>query len=140
MATAEEYRKPIPGISKDTAPYWKALQEHKLVLPRCNHCGKVNYPPRPFCPDCLSFDVRWQLMSGRGTVYTFSVVYQNKSPGFAREVPYAVGYVTLDEGPQVLTNIVQCDPEQVHIGQRVEIVYDDVLPDLTLAKFRPASG
>ena len=138
MTTASEYQKPVPGVSSDTEKYWKALLEHKLLLPKCNHCQKVNFPPRPFCPDCLDFDVTWTEMSGRGKVHTYSVVYQNKSPGFADEVPYVVGYIELEEGPQMMSNIVDCDPESVRIDQPVEIVYRDVMPDLTIPVFRPA--
>ncbi len=138
MTTQQEYLKPVPGISTDTKPYWDALKEHKLMLPKCSQCSKISFPPRPFCPDCLNFDVKWTELSGKGTVHTFSVVYQNKSRGFAEEVPYVVGYIQLDEGPQMMSNVTGIDPAQVKIGQKVEVYYDDVLPDLTLPKFRPA--
>ncbi len=134
--TAAEYLKPQPRVSHDTAPYWEALREHKLSLTKCNKCDKVAFPPRPFCPFCFDADVTWTEMSGKGTVHTFSIVYQNRAPGFADEVPYAVGYVTLDEGPQMMTNITGIDPAEVRIGQKVEVYYEDVLPDLTIPKFK----
>ena len=136
--TTEEYRGPIPSVSSDTEEYWKGLLAHKLVLPKCNDCGKVSFPPRRFCPHCMSFDVTWTEMSGRGKVHTFSVVYQNKSPGFAEKVPYTVGFIELDEGPQMMSNVIDADPESVAIGDRVQIVYQDVMPDLTIPLFRPA--
>ena len=136
--TTSEYKKPIPGVSFDTIKFWEALREHKLMLPKCPECGMVHIPPRPFCPKCLNFGVQWTELSGKGTVHTFSIVYQNGNPGFAEEVPYVVGYVTHDEGPQIMTNIVGCDPKDVRIGQRVEIVFEDVMPDLTMPKFKPA--
>ncbi|MEE8386320.1 MAG: Zn-ribbon domain-containing OB-fold protein [Dehalococcoidia bacterium] len=134
--TAAEYLKPQPRVSHDTAPYWEALREHKLSLPKCNKCAKLAFPPRPFCPFCFEADQTWTEMSGKGTVHTFSVVYQNRSPGFADEVPYVVGYVTLDEGPQMMSNITGIDPTEVRIGQKVELYFDDVTPDLTLPKFK----
>ena len=134
--TNTEYRKPLPRISMDTAPYWEALQEHKLLLPKCNQCGKVSFPPRPFCPFCFEFSITWTEMSGKGTVHSFSVVYQNGTPPWADEVPYVVGYVALDEGPQMMSNITGIDPSEVRIGQRVEVYFDDATPDVTLPKFR----
>ena len=134
--TTAEYLKPQPRISHDTAPFWEALREHKLSLPKCNKCGKVSFPPRPFCPLCFDTDITYTELSGKGTVHTFSVVYQNRAPGFAEEVPYVVGYVTLDEGPQMMSNITGIDPAEVRIGQRVEVYFDDVTPNLTLPKFK----
>jgi hypothetical protein len=76
--------------------------------------------------------------SGRGSIYTFTVTNQNQAPGFRESLPYVMAYVDLDEGLKMLTNIVDCPPDQVKIGMPVEVVYDDVTPEVTLAKFRPA--
>ena len=139
MTTETEYKKPIPGVSADTIQYWEALREHKLMLPKCQDCGKISFPPRTFCPACMSLDTQWTELSGRATVHTFSVVYQNGTPGFAEEVPYVVGYVTLDEGPQMMTNVIDVDPQKVEIGMKVEIVYKDVMSDLTMPYFKPTT-
>jgi uncharacterized OB-fold protein len=71
-------------------------------------------------------------------VYSFTVTHQNQSPGFRDELPYVLALVELDEGPRLMTNVVGCAPDAVRIGMRVEVIYDDVAPDVTLAKFRPA--
>ena len=85
----------------------------------------------------MSLDLEWTELSGKAEVHTFTIVYQNGMRGFRDEVPYVVGYVTLDEGPQMMTNVIGIEPEKVRIGMKVEIVYDDVLPEVTLPKFRP---
>ena len=136
----KDYVKPIPGASEETLPYWKALTEHKLMLPKCPECGRISFPPRAMCPKCLNFDQVWTELSGKATVHTFSVVYQNGAPGFRDEVPYVVGYVTLDEGPQMMTNVIGIDPKDVKIGQKVEIVYEDIMDDLTIPKFKPTGS
>ena len=76
---------------------------------------------------------------GTGKVYTFTITYQNTAPGFREALPYVLAYVELDEGLKLLTNIVDCRPEEVRIGMPVAVVFDDVTPEVTLAKFRPAS-
>jgi uncharacterized OB-fold protein len=88
----------------------------------------------------MSLDLEWTELSGKGEVHTFTVVYQNGMAGFVDDVPYAVGYVTLDEGPQMMTNFIGIEPEQVRIGMKVDIVYDDVTPEVTLPKFKPVQS
>jgi uncharacterized OB-fold protein len=75
---------------------------------------------------------------GSGKIYTFTVTYQNQASGFRESLPYVMAWVELDEGVKMLTNVVDCPPEQVKIGMPVEAVFDDVTPAVTLLKFRPA--
>jgi uncharacterized protein len=75
---------------------------------------------------------------GTGKIYTFTVTYQNQASGFRESLPYVMAWVELDEGVKMLTNVVDCPPEQVKIGMPVEAVFDDVTPMVTLLKFRPA--
>ncbi len=82
--------------------------------------------------------MQWIKCSGRGKIYTFTVTNQNQAPGFRESLPYMMAYVELEEGVKMLTNLVDCPPEQVKIGMPVEVVYEDVTPEVTLAKFRPA--
>ena len=76
--------------------------------------------------------------SGWGTVYSFTVTHQNQAPGFREELPYVLAIVELDEGVRMMTNVVGCAPDAVRVGMRVEVVFEDVTPEITLAKFRPA--
>lgn len=128
---------PAPLINVETKPFWDATLQGKLLLPRCNACGTVIWYPRLFCPECSSFDVAWIEASGRGTVYSFTV--NRRGQGDYRDLMFVLAYVELEEGPRVLTNIVDCDPESVTIGQNVEVVFHDTGSGAALPRFRPAS-
>lgn len=134
------YKKPIPRVDEETRGYWEACRRHELVLQRCGACNTLRYYPRAVCPECLSDQVRWERMSGRGTVYTFTVTYQNQAPGFREELPYVLAYVTLDEGPQMLTNVVGCKPDEVKIGMPVEVTFEDVNEDIAIPRFKPVAS
>lgn len=133
-----EYKKPLPAISSLSEPYWTGLKHRDLKLQRCNNCHKLWYPPGPFCPDCWSRDVTWQKLSGRGKVNSWVVFHQAYFSSVKEEIPYNVAEVELDEGPRLLTNLVGIDNADIEIGMPVEIVFDDVTDEVTLAKFRPA--
>jgi uncharacterized OB-fold protein len=133
------YRKPLPRIDEESRGFWEALARHELYFQRCRSCGTKRFYPRAVCPVCLSSDTEWVRASGRGTVYTFTITHQNQSPGFREELPYVLAIVELDEGVRLMTNLVGCTPEAVRIGMPVEVVYDDVTPGVTLAKFGPVA-
>lgn len=116
-----EYR--APAIDWESRPYWEGAGRGELVLQRCLDCGTVQHRPRGLCASCLSDDIEHFVASGRGTVYTYSVVRQNQMPAFREAVPYVVSYVELEEGPQLLTNIVGCAPEDVSIGMAVRVEF-----------------
>ncbi len=132
--------RPLPRITADDAPFWEAARRHELVLQRCGQCRTLRYYPRAVCPECLSSEVRWERMSGRGTVYTFTVTYQNQAPGFRDELPYVLAYVRLDEGPQMLTNVVGCKPDEVKIGMPVEVTFEDVNEEIAIPRFKPVAS
>jgi uncharacterized protein len=139
MAEApKKYSKPLPPIDEESRPYWEALQRHELYIQKCRDCGELRYYSRAQCGKCLSPNTEWIRCSGRGKVYTFTVTNQNNVAGFRESLPYVMAYVQLDEGVKMLTNLVDCAPEQVRIDMPVEVVYEDVTPEVTLAKFRPA--
>jgi len=133
------YRKPLPRVDEESRGYWEALQRHELYFQRCRDCGTSRYPPRAVCPVCLSSSTEWVRASGKGTVYSFTVTHQNQAPGFREELPYVLAVVELAEGPRLMTNVVDCAPDAVRIGMAVEVVFDDVTPEVTLAKFRPVA-
>ena len=135
-----DYKKPLPRIDEESRGYWEALARHELYFQRCRQCGTKRFPPRAVCPVDLSSSTEWVRASGRGTVYSFTVTYQNQAPGFRESLPYVLAVVELDEGPRMMTNIVGCSAEDVRVGMAVEIDYDDVTPEITLAKFKPASS
>ena len=137
MADAK-YTKPLPRIDEESKGYWEACQRHELVIQQCVGCGALRHYPRALCPTCLSSSVEWVRSKGRGTVHTFTVTHQNQAPGFRDALPYLLAYVELDEGVRLLTNMVDCAPDAVHIGMPVEVVFEDATSAVTLPKFKPA--
>jgi uncharacterized OB-fold protein len=135
---AKAYRKPLPHIDEEMRPWWEALQRHELYVQKCRDCGDLRFHPRAVCPSCLSSRTEWVRSKGTGKIYTFTVTHQNQAAGFRESLPYVMAWVELDEGVKMLTNIVDCPPEQVRIGMPVEAVFDDVTAAVTLLKFRPA--
>lgn len=129
---------PEPWVEIDAQPYWDATLEGRLVLPRCNRCDQVIWYPKGFCADCGSLDVEWFEAFGRGTVYACTVTRRARGP-WAGAAPYVLAYVELDEGPRVLTNVVGCDPESVHIGMEVRAVFHPASERGALLRFEPAS-
>jgi hypothetical protein len=137
-----DYKKPLPQPDPVTAPYWDSLKNHSMKIQRCNDTGRFFFYPRGVSPYTLSGNVTWESVSGRGTLHAFTIVQNMRAPGFAEEVPYVVAIVELDEGPRLMTNLIDIEPspEMIHIGMPVELVYDDVTEEVTLPKYRPASN
>ena len=133
-----DYKKPLPRIDEESRGYWEALVRHELYFQRCRDCGTKRFYPRALCPACLSAATAWMRASGRGIVYSCTVTHQNQAPGFREELPYVLAIVELAEGPRLLTNLTGGPTDAVRIGMPVEVVFDDVTPEVTLPKFRPA--
>lgn len=129
--------KPLPQPGPDMVPFFEAARRHELVVQRCGGCGALRFPARAICSRCLSREAAWVPTSGRGTVFSFAVMHQANHPGFAAEAPYAVVVIELEEGPRLLSNVVDCPVANVRIGLPVEVVFEELTPDVTLPKFRP---
>jgi uncharacterized OB-fold protein len=129
---------PVPG--PDDAPYWEGLRQRRLLLQWCSSCGAVRHPPQPRCGRCTSAAHRWEDASGAGTVHTFTVVGTAAHPELADAVPYVVALVELDEGPRVVSNVVDMNPEDVAIGLRVRVRFDDVGDGVVLPRFVAAEA
>ncbi|MBV9582389.1 MAG: Zn-ribbon domain-containing OB-fold protein [Chloroflexi bacterium] len=133
---------PAPFVLPEVKPFWDGTAEGKLLLPRCLECRTVIWYPKPFCPSCASTRVEWVPASGRGTIYSFTVNRRGVADlsAYRNAGVYVLAYVELEEGPRMMTNIVDCDPESVRIGQNVELVFHDTGEGNALPRFRPASG
>ena len=138
MTTA--YKKPIPHPADPelTRPFWEAAKRHELLIPRCKSCGNYFWYPRRECPNCLSTDVEWAPASGKAHLFTFTVVRQPLIAAFNDDVPYIYAVVRLDEGPLMVSNVVECPVEDVKVDMRLVAHFDDVTQEWTLVKFRPA--
>jgi uncharacterized OB-fold protein len=133
---------PAPFVNPEVKAFWDATAEGRLVLPKCEDCQAVIWYPRPFCPECSSTRVTWIDASGRGTIYSFTINRRGTAdlPEYREVGTYVLAYVELEEGPRVMTNIVDCDPDSVRIGQAVAAVFHDTGKGSALVRFRPASG
>ena len=131
------YAKPLPQVTPEMKPFWDAARRHELVVQRCAGCGTHRFPARDICSRCLSREAAWTPVSGRGTVFSWAIMHQVYHPGFAADVPYAVVVIELEESARLVSNLVDCPPADIRAGMPVEVVFDDVAPDVTLPKFRP---
>ena len=127
-----------PEITELHAPFWEALRRHDFLVHQCAECSRLRFIPSELCPSCHSSAATWVPVSGRGTVYTFTVVHRAPTPVYQADAPYAIAYVELDEGPRVPARLVDVAPEDVEVGMPVTVVFDDVDDDLTLFRFRPS--
>ena len=126
-----------PQIDKDSAPYWKYLQEHKAHLQKCTDCGRFRFPPYPSCTYCGAMGGSWEPVSGEGTIYTWIVIHHPIDPRLAAEVPFAVVMVEMKEGVRMAGRMVGCSTDQIEAGMPVKALYDDIDDKLTLINFRP---
>jgi uncharacterized protein len=132
----EPYQKPLPTITSLNRPFWEGLKRRELRMQKCDGCGLIWYPPSPLCPDCWSRGFTWTKLSGRGRVNSWVVFHQAYFRSFERHIPYNVVEIELAEGPRILANLVDVANTELRGGMAVEIVFDDVTDEITLAKFK----
>ena len=131
--------RPAPLPEPEAAEYWAAARDGTLLVQRCDRCGHHQLYPRALCVVCHS-PVSWAEASGRGTVYSYTVIRQNYSRPFRDWMPYVVALVDLEEGPRIMTNIVGCDPEDVRVDMPVRAArFDVVSEEAGLVLFTPES-
>ena len=135
---ADTAAKPQPEPTRDSAHFWAGLAVSELRLQRCKSCCALQYPPGPVCRLCWSDAHEWNVASGAGTIYSYTVVHRTTTPGFAADTPYIVAMVDLAEGPRLTTNIVNCAIDAVRIGMSVRAVFATNGSN-DLLKFAPTS-
>lgn len=113
----------VPESDAFTRPYWEAAAEGRLLIRRCRAvgCARPHHYPREFCPYCWSEGVEWEEVSGRATLYTWSVVHRNDLPPFGERLPYVAAVVDLAEGPRMMTEVVDCPEAELRIGMRLRV-------------------
>lgn len=131
--------RPLPSPNALTEPYWKAAARGELQLPRCEACGRFHFYPRAACPHCGSPLLKWQPVSGRGEVYSFTVVHRAPSKGFESLVPYVVAVVALAEGPHLMTRMTHVQAQAVRIGMPVQVAFEQQDESTTLPVFEPSA-
>ena len=127
---------PLPQPAPEAEPFFKALRHKRLVMQRCAQCLVFAHPPRALCGQCRGTSFEWCPMSGRGTVYSYVVTHQAVHPAFEGHTPFATVEVALEEGPHLISNIVDVPPEEVVIGMVVEVVFQTVSDTVVLPLFR----
>lgn len=129
---------PLPEPSLDDKPHWEAMRRHEFLIQKCGKCGTVQHPPRPACFSCHGIDMGWVKASGRGTIYSYTIVPQATHPAWRESVPYNVVIVELEEDVRVISNLVGTPNDQIKVGLPVVMVFDDVTEDFTLPRFKLA--
>jgi hypothetical protein len=130
--------RPVPVPDRLTRPFWDHAAAGRLAFQRCRACGRFQHPPGPVCRACGGRELGFDPVSGRGTVYTYTVTHHRVVPGFD-DVPYAVALIELEEQPglRMLANVLEFEPTEVRVGMEVEVVFEDLPGGLRLPQFRP---
>jgi hypothetical protein len=128
--------RPLPVTDMETKPYWDYCKQHELRVQKCLKCGKTYSPPGYMCPHCMNIGSEWVKLSGKGKVYSFVIVRRQYHPMLPP--PYVVAIIELEEGIRMLSNVVECKPEDVKIDMPVTVVWDDASPEISMPKFKPA--
>lgn len=130
--------KPVPVINSWTLDFWNGAKQGKLMIQQCPQCHKHIFYPRMSCPFCFSDQLQWVQSSGQGKIYTYTVVRSNAPSAFIADMPFVIAVVRLEEGVQMLSNIVDCDPAAVYCEMPVQVVFEKLTEEFTLPKFKPA--
>jgi uncharacterized OB-fold protein len=129
--------KRIPRSTALSAPYWEGCRNRQLLIQRCGKCRHHQFYPRSICTACMAEDPEWVESGGHGTVRSFTVIRHPVSKAYAEEVPYVIALIQLDEGPVMMSSLLDCEPENARTGARVEVVFEDWTDEVTMPKFRP---
>jgi uncharacterized protein len=127
----EERKIPDPNPNPETEAFWEATKDGKFMLRYCGDCEKTHWYPRAICPHCFSDNSEWREASGRGTIYTYSVT-RRANP------PYAIAYVKLEEGPTMISNLVDCSYDDLAVGQAVELTFKQSENGFAVPMFKPS--
>jgi uncharacterized OB-fold protein len=138
MSILNEKFLPPDDLPEFHKPFWEGLKARKLQVQECQN-GHLRFIPTEICARCGSEEWTWRQVSGRGKVYTYTVIHRGPIPAYQAEAPYVIAHVELDEGPRIISNLINIDPKAVKIGMPVEVVFEDASEDWTLYKFKPAT-
>ena len=135
--SAPVLKRPVPVSDPVSAAYWAGARDHRLVISRCESCSRYVHPPQPVCPGCLHEALTFEVVSGRGQVYAFSIMHLPGVPGL--EPPFGVVVVELDEQPGLLTvgNLLGCPLNDIRVGMRVKVTFEELEHDVTLPQWQP---
>lgn len=131
--------KPLPFVTDESRPFWEGCRQEKLCFQYCKHCQQYQFYPRLYCMQCGATDAPdWVETSGRGVIYSYTIIHQNKSPEFVKDTPYNLAIVQLEEGPRMLANVVDIALTDLRVDMPVTVVFDPVTDTISVPRFRPA--
>lgn len=135
---SENGERPIPEIYPEAAEFWAGTRQEELRVPHCDDCGETFFPPRIVCPRCSSNGISWSVTSGKGEVYSYTVIHHSSEEYWQDQLPYVNCLVHLyDKDVYLFSTVENCDPEDLHIGMAVEAIYEPLTDAITLPKFQP---
>src|SRR5579863_6297462 len=132
--------KPLPFVTEESRPFWEGCRAGKLLLQFCDRCQQHQFYPRLYCMHCGAEQIRWVEASGRGIIYSYTIIHQNKAPEFVHETPYNVAVVQLEEGPRMMCNIVELGDMgdmELRIDLPVVVTFEAVSDTISLPRFKP---
>ncbi|MBP8926492.1 MAG: Zn-ribbon domain-containing OB-fold protein [Pseudomonadales bacterium] len=138
MSSATQYDKPVPSTDGMTKEFYSFCRSGELRFQKCSGCGKWRHVPRLMCAQCGSWEWEWARSSGKGKLFTWTVVERPMHPGFVDDIPYAPAMIELEEGVRMISWVIDCPPDQLLRGMPVEVVFQQIDEELTLPKFRRA--
>ncbi|MGH8289590.1 MAG: Zn-ribbon domain-containing OB-fold protein [Steroidobacteraceae bacterium] len=127
----------LPHITRVNRPFWDGCAQGRLQLQRCSTCGRLRYPPAPCCPNCLATESAWEELSGQGTVFSFVIFHRSYHASWTDRVPYNVCLIELDQGPMLMSNVVDLDNAALTVGLRVKVTFSPLSKDVSLPVFKP---
>ena len=136
MSTATGYNKPVPSTDGMTREFYSFCRSGELRFQKCSGCAKWRHVPRLMCAQCGSWEWEWARSSGKGKLFTWTVVERPMHPGFVDDIPYAPAMIELDEGVRMISWVIDCPPDQLVRGMPVEVVFQQINEELTLPRFR----
>ena len=132
--------RPKPTVTADNSRFWESARCHALELQRCSECGQFRFYPSPLCHFCGSGEYVWTPVSGKGSIYTYTILYRAGGDTYQDDVPIAIGLIELEEGAVLMSNIIDCQPEEIAVGRPVTVDYGAIDDEITLPLFRLAAG
>ncbi len=134
-----QHSKPLPAMRELTKEFYDWCRQRELRFQRCISCGAWRHVPREACADCGSLEWEWARSSGRGKVFTWTVVARAMHPAFQADVPYAVTVIEMEEGVRLVSTVLDCPPDELRMDMPVEVVFEDATSEVTLPRFRRTS-
>ncbi|HEY3751891.1 MAG TPA: Zn-ribbon domain-containing OB-fold protein [Pseudonocardiaceae bacterium] len=140
VTTPDVPLRPMRPVDVDTQAFWQYIDKSVLAFQRCANCGRLRFYPQQRCPHCGGQDYAWTPTSGRATVRTWSVIHNASDPWFRAHLPYVVAVVEIEDDHRLrmLANIVNCEPDEVHLGQHLRVVFQPVDENRKMYAFEPA--